>query len=122
MLVVTEISNRTNGLREDQKSICVAQVVTLQQLLHDLDTDHDARQIIIHHSRMTQVGTKDERLIAFATSNALTHLQRSKAEVRIDDDSIRVVCKTVFQILTTAESPIALVILENERNRFIEPR
>ena len=54
-LIVTEIGYGPDRFRQDEKPVGIAQVRSLQQLLHHLHANDYAGEIVVHHGGMAEM-------------------------------------------------------------------
>ncbi len=98
LLIVAEIGNGTDRLRQDKKSISVMQIGSLQQFLHRLQAHDDTREIVVHHGRMAKMRAQNKCLGAVSARNDFSDLQGSGAGGRANNDVIVVLCQRGFQL------------------------
>jgi hypothetical protein len=121
-LVVGEVRDRADGLGDDEDPIGVAQIAALAQRARHVDRHGHAGQIVVDHRGMAEVRRQHDRLLGPARNHDLADLERAVAERAADHDAVLLVGERLALDLRAAQAPVAVVILEDERNRLGDPR
>src|SRR4030095_8451212 len=66
---------------------------------------------------MAEMRAKDDALLGLTGNHHLTDFERAVTEIGLDHNPVLVVVQGVSQCLAAAQSPVALVILKDERHR-----
>ena len=120
--LLRKVGHRADRFRHDQDAVGVPEVLARQEGARHVDRDRHARHVVVDHVGVAEVALEDDRLVRRSGDDDLADLQRRVAEGRSDHDAVLLVRERVALDLAAAEAPVALVVLEDERNRLGDPR